>query len=286
MTENEFKAYMEKKLGILNSDERNDIIGEYIQHIENKIAEGKSEKEAVQSLGNIDDIIREILSAYNVDPDYDKIEQGENVSLLYITVSKIKSAFGKLGDFALNTKPSSIVGFLFKTILLVCILLICFVVGQGLWNLFLNIVGLANVGIVGGLLRRLYVILGVVTIIYILFRFIAECLSKNSVSTGNKSPATRLTENRGKQAIQTDAFAKFIIKIIKFAIMAIALFVLFFGAIGLLLGLVAFGALLVMSIVGYPFAGFTIACFGADIFGISVLLAIFNFVFSKNAKEV
>jgi hypothetical protein len=130
------------------------------------------------------------------------------------------------------------------------------------------------------------VILGVVTIIYILFRFIDECFNKNSVSASNKIPVTRLAENRGKQTIQTDAFAKFVIKIIKIAIKAIALFVLLFGAIGLLFGLAAFGALLVMSIVGYPFAGFTIACFGADVFGIAVLLAIFNFVFSKNTKEV
>jgi hypothetical protein len=147
-------------------------------------------------------------------------------------------------------------------------------------------VGLAYAGIVGILLRRLYVIFGVVTIIYILFRFIAECLNKNSVSTDNKIPVTRLTENRCKQTIQTDAFGKFMKNIIKFAIKAIALFVLIFDAIGLLLGLAAFGALLVMSIVGYPFAGLTIAFFGVDIFGISVLLAIFNFVFSKNTKEV
>ena len=77
MTKKEFISYMRERLSILNSDEITDIISEYTQHIDNKLAEGMSEKDAVATLGNVEDVVREILSAYNVNPDYNNVKKGE-----------------------------------------------------------------------------------------------------------------------------------------------------------------------------------------------------------------
>lgn len=68
MNKEQFIAYMNKKLSIIKEDERKDIIDEYINHIEMKVAEGKSEEEAISDFGDIDEMINEILEAYNIDP--------------------------------------------------------------------------------------------------------------------------------------------------------------------------------------------------------------------------
>lgn len=68
MNKEQFIAYMNKKLSIIKEDERKDIIDEYINHIEMKVAEGKSEEEAIADFGDIDEMINEILEAYNIDP--------------------------------------------------------------------------------------------------------------------------------------------------------------------------------------------------------------------------
>lgn len=68
MNKEQFIAYMNKKLSIIKEDERKDIIDEYINHIEMKVAEGKTEEEAIADFGDIDEMINEILEAYNIDP--------------------------------------------------------------------------------------------------------------------------------------------------------------------------------------------------------------------------
>lgn len=66
MTKEEFKIYLEKKLALLDVNERNDVINEYLEHIDNRMSEGKSEEEAIKDFGNLDELVDEILSAYNI----------------------------------------------------------------------------------------------------------------------------------------------------------------------------------------------------------------------------
>lgn len=68
MNKEQFVNYMNKKLQVIREDERKDIIDEYINHIDMKVSEGKTEEEAIADFGDIDEMIREILEAYNIDP--------------------------------------------------------------------------------------------------------------------------------------------------------------------------------------------------------------------------
>ncbi|MGI6031184.1 MAG: DUF1700 domain-containing protein [Eubacteriales bacterium] len=77
MTRVEFLNHLEKRLEILNKKERDDLLEEYAQHIENKMSEGMTEEEAVRDLGDIDELADEILEAYNVDPEYDRTQRVE-----------------------------------------------------------------------------------------------------------------------------------------------------------------------------------------------------------------
>lgn len=72
MTKVEFLAYLEKRLQVINQKEREDLLAEYAQHIDMKMASGMSEEEAVKDFGDVHELADELLEAYNINPDYDK----------------------------------------------------------------------------------------------------------------------------------------------------------------------------------------------------------------------
>ena len=85
MNKEKFLKELEKRLSILNEKERKDIIDEYRSTIEEKIKNGEEEENAVKDFGNIDDLVKEILEAYKIDPkykgtDFQKfVSEGENI---------------------------------------------------------------------------------------------------------------------------------------------------------------------------------------------------------------
>ena len=61
MNKKEFLNVMEKRLSVLEAQEREDMLSEYAQHIELKMESGMSEQEAIDDFGDIDSLIAEIL---------------------------------------------------------------------------------------------------------------------------------------------------------------------------------------------------------------------------------
>ena len=72
MKKEDFLRELDSRLHILNETERKDILDEYAQHIDLKIANGLSEEDAAGDFGNIKELASEILSAYNVNLKYNK----------------------------------------------------------------------------------------------------------------------------------------------------------------------------------------------------------------------
>ncbi len=72
MNKKTFLDKLRKKLKILNEDEIEDIIEEYEGHINEKISSGKTEEEAIKDFGDFDELVKEILSAYKINKDYEK----------------------------------------------------------------------------------------------------------------------------------------------------------------------------------------------------------------------
>ncbi len=87
MNKKKFLKILEEKLQILSEEERNDILNEYKDTIEEKVRHGSSEEEAVADFGSIEELSREILKAYKINPDYSKnkdkvkelVEDGETL---------------------------------------------------------------------------------------------------------------------------------------------------------------------------------------------------------------
>jgi len=67
----EFLDSLEKKLSVLEDNEKQDIIIEYTDTINEKIKQGQTEEEAIKDFGNIDDLVKEILIAYKINPNYE-----------------------------------------------------------------------------------------------------------------------------------------------------------------------------------------------------------------------
>ena len=61
-----FLTQLQQNIAMLDDDEQKDILDEYTQHIDMKVAGGMTEAEAIEDFGPFDDLVAEILSAYHV----------------------------------------------------------------------------------------------------------------------------------------------------------------------------------------------------------------------------
>lgn len=75
MKKDEFLEILKSKLEILDEEEVKDIIDEYSEHIDEKIKDGSTEKEAIDEFGDIDELVDGILSAYKINKNYSKKEK-------------------------------------------------------------------------------------------------------------------------------------------------------------------------------------------------------------------
>lgn len=74
MNKHNFEIYLRENLAILKDSEVDEIISEYLQHIEMKQADGISEEAAIKDFGDLDDLVSEILDAYKINTSKDKYE--------------------------------------------------------------------------------------------------------------------------------------------------------------------------------------------------------------------
>lgn len=113
MTKEEFLKELEKRLQVLSEQERKDILEEYAQHIEMKMASGQAEEEAIRDFGDLEELVGEILDAYHVNPDYGRREKqvSEGVqNAAREAGSRIRSWLQKIGAFFAHLWEKSVSG--------------------------------------------------------------------------------------------------------------------------------------------------------------------------------
>lgn len=66
MNKKEFLVSLRKQLNILKESEIEDIVQEYELHIDDEVSAGKTEEEAVENFGDVEELAREILDAYQL----------------------------------------------------------------------------------------------------------------------------------------------------------------------------------------------------------------------------
>lgn len=102
MLKSEFLELLNQKLSLINDKEREDILLEYGTYIDDKIANGVSEEEAVAGFGDVDELAKEILSAYKINTDSMDPLSSKADKTIDKVYAKLEGMFSKLGNFSMN----------------------------------------------------------------------------------------------------------------------------------------------------------------------------------------
>ena len=99
MNKKTFIKKLKNNLSVLDENEVKDIIEEYTDIIDEKIKDGKSEEEAIKDFGDINELSKEILKAYKINPKFIETKEPE---LRQDFEQTIKKGAKKLSDFTKN----------------------------------------------------------------------------------------------------------------------------------------------------------------------------------------
>ena len=97
MTKKEFLSKLEKKLLFISDQERNDILLEYGSYIDDKMANGSSEEQAVAGFGDVDELAKEILEAYHINTNSFESKTDKTLDRAFEQTEKFVKAIGHLG---------------------------------------------------------------------------------------------------------------------------------------------------------------------------------------------
>lgn len=113
MKKKEFLNKLEKKLTILNSNERKKVLKSYENKIDELIEKGKDEADAISSLESIDNIVKKVLASYSINTEY----QDNNFSLSDFFSDLTKKAKDFLTSI-FNGSIEELLNFLLKILIL------------------------------------------------------------------------------------------------------------------------------------------------------------------------
>ena len=120
MNKEEFLISLRKKLSILEESEIEDILNEYKGYIEEKIVGGSTEEEAVSSMGNIDELAKDLLSAYKIREPEEKPKDAFNRF-----ADNCINVFERIVDIFANKSLQEILRFVIEIIVIFLIIGIC-----------------------------------------------------------------------------------------------------------------------------------------------------------------
>ena len=306
MSKEEFLKTLRKKLNVLEDSEIEDIISEYEGYIEEKVAVGLTEEEAVKELGDIDEIVRDLLAAYKV-----KGEPTENWFNRFI--NKISKGIDNFMESLNDKSAKDIIKVLIEIIIvliLICILKIPFAMirdlGSNIFSELVNPVGSIFNGIWRFIIEFSYIVVAIIFFFKMFekryFKGVSEKIVEDVEDTENtnkinsknkkgleKEETTQLEEKKEiKQKVKErpvdhpfiDALTKICILILKFFAV---LFVI--GAVCYLIGMsVALGFMIYLICKGVMYFGILILLIAMFMGGALVLELLIDFIFNKKIK--
>lgn len=251
MNKKEFISELKSKLSILKKEEVNDIVNEYSEHIEEKIKSGKSEKEAIEEFGDIDELVSGILDAYKIDKEYYKKN-----SIIDDVFDDTKDVFNKIVKIISNGTSKEIIkllAYILVTILICYILKLPFYIIETFVNkLFIGL----PINIYNVLNRCNSMIIYMIYIIFVFIVFIKVLKEKviNNFTVkekvSSKTKTKKITKEKETKEVVTNndrTILDGIFDIFKLMCRIFAGFILF----GVAVMLFGFSILLIVSIYIY-----------------------------------
>ena len=293
MSKKEFLEKLEKRLNILEEDEINDIINEYKDIIEEKIKHGKKEEDAVSDFGDFDELVKEILKAYKINPKNSKdkakdfLDAGEE--LIKDGAKKLTDSADKLIKNISKEDTASTITNLFEILLkALCVLIILailtvpfkiiFGIGNGIFNSMFGFGRLFEV-----LFNLLGILLFFVIAILLMYFLFKDNINKNNIKIEDKDKKIKNSEKikeEKKVNNQTSTFSNIILILLKLFIIFVFIIPLWFVII---MGFVFLAILLYFLISGLNVIGVMLLVVGGLIFLIEFSSLLYNGLF-KGAK--
>lgn len=206
MTKQEFLNHLEKELNLISEDERKDIIMEYGTYIDDKMAAGVSEEDAVAGFGNISDLVHDILEAYKINTDNYQSRVDKTLDKVY---DRSENLLNRLGNLSVN----DMFHIMFDVLLLLLILFVGKVIIVDFFgNLFVSLLFSFSGGyfyffenIMNFIIAIVYFIAAVLFFVSVMSRRINRYKNKSSVRQVGVMEDIRNTWNQeSRQFIKND----------------------------------------------------------------------------------
>lgn len=191
MTKQAFLDKLKSRLSILDDNEVEDILSEYAAHIDQKVASGKTEAEAIADFGDFNELVKAILSAYKIKDSTSSGDSGSQFKTwLHNAIDEItdfmKPLINRVGTLQ-GDQVGYFIAYLFLTLITVWLVQIPFWLIDGLGNLILRIIPFVG-GALGTILsifiKLAQVVVSIVILIYGVQRAIEAAIQKKAVDFG------------------------------------------------------------------------------------------------------
>lgn len=306
MTKTDFLEILEQKLMVLNENERADILLEYEQHIEMKIASGLSEEQAIEDFGDLDDLAKEILDAYHINTSYSNGNVFKKKMMYY---AKSCAHFMTNLTESLFTMNRAQLGQLFLKFIGLLLFIFCFRfilelvanVLHPLINIFPYFLSAPLFGILYFVINLIHLVVAVYVLVFFVEKYVLvdyqpivypnpdDPFSTETLNTLKQKSAfikekTLEKTNTIKDKIAQDHSSvdlwELCIKILAFTCKFLAIFVLLLPLAMILLGLViALGFFIVFCLQGISCIGITCMLLGCVLLSAGFFAAIYRFIF-------
>lgn len=284
MTKKEFLDKLRKQLQVLETQEIDDIIKEYEDHIDQKIKEGKTEKEAVSDFGSVDELVKEILSAYKINDDYLKKDNSMD-RILNQLADKMIDFFKNFTKVISTQKGEDIIKIICKFILVLLFIwllrLPCYLIeeiGKGILSIFPGVIDhiLSVIWVI--FVRFSYAIVAILLIFNVINKNILkeEWIDKEQEKKPKKE-AKKVASKKEKQEEFTVTYRTLFNPLV--VLLKIFLVILSFPVVFLVAGLaIAFGVIICLFFQGIHLISILAIIFGLLLISFSVLGWLFSII--------
>ncbi len=302
MNKEAFLKKLRKRLNVLEDSEIEDIVSEYEGYIDEKVSLGLTEEEAVKELGDFEEIVNDLLSAYKL--------KGNNEENYFNNI------FNKLGNFidkfmdSLNDKSGrDIIRILIEIILilfLICILKIPFAMirdlGADIFEELVRPIGYVFASIWTFIIEVSYLVVAIIVFIKMVQKRCFKELSENittiredeenkekEAKKKKKSETSKNIEKKKEVITETNknhSIANILTDICIYTLKFIVLMILI-GIVFYLIGMsVAIGFSIYLLINGVQYYGIFLLMLVLFFGGALFLELCINFIFNKHTKAL
>ena len=255
MKREEFLKALEERLQVLNRQEREDIVSEYRQHIELRMESGLTEEEAIGDFGDLDELVAGSLDAYSVNPDYGKRQRMPGKESAKAAGEAVLAGTRKAGSAGMRA-ASALKGWILRVLKGAAGL------AGRLWTLLRGGVSAVSRSLRPG--RKMALEAQTWERREETFRGnldTGEIPALREIPAPGQNPARRVPE-MGTERLSKRLFrAVFRLAVLCIQVLGTVFVLLPMAAVDFM-GVLLFGGLLVLCVMGYPAAGLTVGAFG------------------------